>query len=827
MVPGRSSIPAVLVSFFAWVASLTAQCTSTWLAGDPLPSPSGLVISSQVWDADGPGGNPSVLVVGGTMNLGAGGFNGTYTYDGLSWSPLGSGLGTVTAMTTWNNQLLIARQNPGLPVTTDIRAWNGATWQLVGVVTGTVAAMAVYNNQPYVGGAFTAIGGVAASNIARWNGSGWQAVGTGTSGSVRAMAVFNGQLRVGGLFSVAGGLNVGNLAYWNGAVWSGGPNFNGAIDAMVVVAFSPIIAQHYLYVGGSFTTLTSGTPLPASRIARLSTSNAWAAVGVGLPARCLTLAALDLGLSSFELVAGIDDPASTSDVWRYSAGVWSVLGSIGTDPNVDVNCIAFYGGRWNAGRTGSPGVLSWDGVTWTGLVGQGIGGTVRAIEPRGNDVVIAGSFAKAGGVTVNHVAQGASNAWMPLGTGMTGGSGVYALATASNGDLIAGGDFTMAGGVACSRVARWSGSAWAPMGGGLDGIVRALLVLPGGDVIAGGDFTATASRVARWNGVSWQPLGAGFDGPVRALARLPNGGFAAGGEFVMSGGLVVNRVASWNGSSWAQMGAGFNEAVFALALGPDGTLTAGGRFTAAGAQPCRIAQWAGGLWSAVPSLSINTDVHALGVHPNGNLFVGGLVFSYTPPIGPGFSTNLMRFTSPGSASSMAVTGTIVRAIAFPDGDVAIGGTFEWCGSQLSVNYAQYEVACPAFASNFGAGCVGASGLLMQEALVAPWLGSALRLRATSFGPSDIGLQVLGYGTMYLPLPPVLPIALPGCVGLVTLDDVQVGNVVGGEMQFSLPIPNVMALVGTTLHAQVARIEPNGGGIAISTSNATLLGIGVL
>jgi hypothetical protein len=815
---------AVLVATVLLAATSPAQCTSSWQAGDPLPTPSGLVIASQVWDADGPGGNPSVLVAGGTMNLGAGGFTGVYTYNGSIWAPLGTGVGTVVATTTWNNQLLVAAQNPGTPVTTSIRNWNGSSWQLIGTVNGTVASMVIYNNQPYIGGLFSSVDSVAASSIARWTGASWSAVGAGVTGSVRAMAVFNGLLRVGGQFSTAGGLFVGNLAYWSGATWIAGPNFNGSIDAMVV-RDSPTIAANFLFVGGSFTSLTVSTPLAAARIARLDTANAWAPVGTGVPGtRCQALGVRDVGFT-YEIIAGLDDPASTSDVWRFNAGVWSALGTTSTLAGYSVYSVTFYGGRWNIGRNGSPAVLSWDGTTWSGLVGQGIGGTVRAIEPRGNDVVIAGSFARAGGVTVNHVAQGASNAWLPLGTGMTGGSGVYALATASNGDLIAGGDFTMAGGVACSRVARWNGAAWAPMGGGLDGIVRALLVLPGGDVIAGGDFTATASRVARWNGVSWQPLGAGFDGPVHALARLPNGAFAAGGEFLMSGGLVVSRIAAWNGSSWTQMGAGFNEAVFALALGPDGTLTAGGRFTATGAQACRVAQWTGGLWSAVPSFSINTEVHALGVHPNGNLFVGGLVFSYTPPIGPGFSTNLMRFTSPGSASSMAVTGTIVRAIAFPNGNVAIGGSFESCAARLSVNYALYDVPCPAIASNFGAGCVGASGLLTQEALAAPWLGGALRLRTTSFGPTDLGVQALGFGTIYLPLPPVLPGALPGCVGLVTPDDLQVGNVVAGEMQFSLPIPYVPSLVGATVHAQALRIETNGG--AISTSNGTALIVGVL
>jgi hypothetical protein len=94
-------------------------------------------------------------------------------------------------------------------------------------------------------------------------------------------------------------------------------------------------------------------------------------------------------------------------------------------------------------------------------------------------------------------------------------------------------------------------------------------------------------------------------------------------------------------------------------------------------------------------------------------------------------------------------------------------------------------------------------------------------------PRAIGLQVLGIGPMYLPLPPVLPGALPGCVGLVTPDDVQFGSMTPGAMIFALPVPNNLSLVGATLFGQALQIEPSGIGYAISTSNATQLTVGVL
>jgi peptidoglycan hydrolase-like amidase len=102
---------------------------------------------------------------------------------------------------------------------------------------------------------------------------------------------------------------------------------------------------------------------------------------------------------------------------------------------------------------------------------------------------------------------------------------VYAL-TVYNGELIAAGYFTTAGGVSANYIARWDGSQWRPLGSGIGGtrpgpVVCALTVY-NGDLIAGGDFTnaggASANSIAKWNGTSWSPLGSGANAAVQALA---------------------------------------------------------------------------------------------------------------------------------------------------------------------------------------------------------------------------------------------------------------------------------------------------------------------
>src|SRR6185436_19755813 len=71
---------------------------------------------------------------------------------------------------------------------------------------GPVFATAVdVSGNLYVGGYFTTVGNVFATNIAKWNGSSWSALGFGVSSVVRALAVSGGDLYVGGRFTSAGG----------------------------------------------------------------------------------------------------------------------------------------------------------------------------------------------------------------------------------------------------------------------------------------------------------------------------------------------------------------------------------------------------------------------------------------------------------------------------------------------------------------------------------------------------------------------------------------------------------------------------------------------
>jgi hypothetical protein len=75
----------------------------------------------------------------------------------------------------------------------------------------------------YIGGNFTAAGGVAANYVAKWDGSKWSALGSGLTGSysssVTALAVSGNDLYAAGSFTNAGGIVASNIAKWDGTNW--------------------------------------------------------------------------------------------------------------------------------------------------------------------------------------------------------------------------------------------------------------------------------------------------------------------------------------------------------------------------------------------------------------------------------------------------------------------------------------------------------------------------------------------------------------------------------------------------------------------------------
>lgn len=804
------------------------QCTPDWLPGEPLRTPYGFADSSALWDPDGTGPLPVELVFGGDFvaatSLGAR----VITWNGTTWRALDGLSDPLTALVVHNGDLYAATAD-GL---SEIRRWTGSSWSLVAQPFGIVTTMASYNGQLVVGGAFLSIGGTSVNNIAAWNGTSWSPLGSGVQGTPLAMAVQSGVLYVGGSLTSAGGTPVGNFASWSGSSWSAGPSFNGWVRALAIRSTTAIV-NSYVFAAGSFTAYTlpgASTATPVSYCARFApATSTWTTFShPNGPIHALSVRST--GLSSYE-IAALSPTTGANPSFRVATstgGAWTTLASAGAAATTEPMTLNYYQGRYTVSCSSpTTAVQSLANGSWASVDGQGIQGQVQDVLLLGDEMVIGGSFATISGTTVNHLARGSSGAWVPIGGGMTGTGPVHVstLAKDPNGQLLVGGRFDAAGTTSAAGVARWDGSQWFAYGSGLPGDVMALLPQPNGDLLAGGSFLTPggAQNLARWNGTSWLPLGGGFDGPVHRLAILPDGSVVAAGAFANAGGIPANNLARWDGSSWSALG-GTDGPVLGIAVTKNGDLYAGGSFTAIGGYSARLARWNNGTWTPVASLGLGSSaIYSIAAHDNGDVFVGGQTFSISfGPFGS-WSTPLLRVRG-STTSPIDVVGAEVRGLAVGD-DLAMVGSFQLVGDAVSAGVARLHTPCPATATSFGASCAGHNGQLSLQAPAAAWVGGTLRLEAGTFGPSALGVLVIGAASFTVPLDTVFADAAPGCLASVQPDAVVFLSPVGGVVNATAAIPATPTLVGAVFYAQAGQLESLPAP-RTSSSNALELTIGL-
>ena len=162
------------------------------------------------------------------------------------------------------------------------------TWSSLGTgssngVNGEVRALAVSGNEVYVGGRFTSAGGVSTNRVARFNTqtNTWSTLGTGSSNGVNnvvaALAVVGNEVYVGGEFTAAGGVSANRVARFNTTtnVWSaltgtGNGNGVGFRTAYVSRVIAITVVGSDLYLGGNFTQANVGgtSPIASACIAR-------------------------------------------------------------------------------------------------------------------------------------------------------------------------------------------------------------------------------------------------------------------------------------------------------------------------------------------------------------------------------------------------------------------------------------------------------------------------------------------------------------------------------------------------------------------------------
>jgi len=138
-----------------------------------------------------------------------------------------------------------------------IASWDGSSWSPLGTGLNNHVYAIVFDsrNIAYVGGVFTTAGGATANRIATWNGTAWSTLGVGMDAGVWELRFgADEMLYAGGAFTTAGGVSLADrIARWNGAVWAhmdidfpGAPN----VRTIICSASDPVIPTNYdIWVG--------------------------------------------------------------------------------------------------------------------------------------------------------------------------------------------------------------------------------------------------------------------------------------------------------------------------------------------------------------------------------------------------------------------------------------------------------------------------------------------------------------------------------------------------------------------------------------------------
>lgn len=178
----------------------------------------------------------------------------------------------VNGMTSGSSGVVIGGQFPsvngGNTTARKIAQWDGTNWVTFGGATsgpadGLVAAVARHATSGHVaiGGNFTKVqnAGVdvaATKGLALWNGTAWESIGEITGAVVEELRVIGDHLYVGGEFSAIGGVTARNIARYNltTRVWE--PLIDGCQNGVNGVVRSIIdtgLNDGSIYVGGGFT----------------------------------------------------------------------------------------------------------------------------------------------------------------------------------------------------------------------------------------------------------------------------------------------------------------------------------------------------------------------------------------------------------------------------------------------------------------------------------------------------------------------------------------------------------------------------------------------
>ncbi len=684
------------------------------------------------------------------------------------------------------------------------------------ITNGQVNAEVVRGNTLYAGGAFTLVGPVTGAGVPVDATTGLAVVGfPQISGSVFAVASDGaGGWFVGGLFTAVDGVARTNLAHVlaNHSVSSWNPAPNGAVRALVLDGST-------LFVAGDFTTLAATTRNRIGAVDAITgTLSAWNP-NANSSVRALALSGSTLfvggqftsiGGQNRNRIAALDtgtglaypgwNPNANSQVltlWTdetslLAGGQFTNIGGQTRNRIASLSLATGLANSWNPNANNqvlsiaSDGMVVYAGGQFTTIGGQArnriaaLGtttGLATAWNPNAGNLVQAmtlddgtlyagGDFLTIGGQTRGRIAALSTATGLASGWNPNAFSTVSAVAAAGT-EVFLGGSFSAVGGVPRNNLAAFdvttgAPTAWDP---NANNQVQALLATPDA-IYAGGNFSQIGGKIRNsiaaldlTNGLatSWDP---NFDGQVSALASA-NGVIYAGGLFSMIGEEPRQNLAALDPvtglpTPWDP---GTDDQVFALAAGAS-VLYVGGNFSAAGGQARNFiaaidpATGAATAWDPDASGTVRTIVPTcdrvyvggfftdIGMVPRGRLAsldpvtgqplawnpdANGPVFALVPSSGVIYVGGVMNMLGSTTRNRIAAldpqtgaatawdpnSGGTVRSIAVGSGEVYIGGNFTGVDGVASGNLAAISSdassPCPAIALTpppLAAGVVG-------------------------------------------------------------------------------------------------------------------------
>lgn len=212
--------------------------------------------------------NGDIYVGGDFTNAGASGADYIARWDGSTWNVVGSATAInniVRGMAIGPTGIVYAGgdfTNAGGDASADrIAQWNGVAWSALGTGMDNIVRSIVVlaDGTIYAGGDFATADGNAAVRIAKWNGSAWSAMGAGLTGggtnrAFKLALAKNNVLFVGGTFTAAGGIGANNIAQWNGVTFSPlGSGVNSDVRNFVITPDGQLIVRGQFTSAGGVT----------------------------------------------------------------------------------------------------------------------------------------------------------------------------------------------------------------------------------------------------------------------------------------------------------------------------------------------------------------------------------------------------------------------------------------------------------------------------------------------------------------------------------------------------------------------------------------------